>query len=352
LVYTDPSGHVIQFIIAAVAANAIATTVASTVVSGIAAATAISTVTAAMIQAAVTGLVTGVIMGAVTAAAGGSFSQGFKGGFIGGALFSFVGSFTQSWGTLGQSVAHGVAGGLQSEASGGKFVDGFLGGFAGRVLAPIIGPQVSGKLGSIGRVDVGVLVARLVVGGTVAEIGGGKFANGALSAAFGYVFASAARRSGASLSNANKPTNVPALTRSELNAILADMRKDPKFVALEANAAERVGGAISYHIVDDGLGRAVSGEPPVYIGRYARGYSYTVNALDVMTYDQDTAFFASDVNSWVPGVQNPFTIERVIVHELYHHVQGFFTNETNVINATNEFFGGYPRRGHEGFLIE
>ncbi|WP_305802487.1 hypothetical protein, partial [Thiolapillus sp.] len=210
----------------------------------------------------------------------------------------------------------------------------------------------AGKLSESIPGKFGGAAASAIIGGTASTLSGGKFANGALSGAFGYLFARAAWRNGAYLSNSNEPTYAPVLTRSELNGILKNMRKNPTFLALEADAAERVGGTISYRIDDAGVGNVISGEPYVYIGRYARGYSYTVVPYDEMTYDQDTAFYASDVTNSVSGVQNPFTLQRVIVHELYHHVQGFFTNETNVINATNRFVGGYPRRGHEGFLVD
>ena len=67
---------------------------------------------------------------------------------------------------------------------GGKFKDGFISAAAGAAL------------GQLGVADN--ILSRAVIGGTVSVIGGGKFANGAYTAAFMYVMSSLAARGSSS----------------------------------------------------------------------------------------------------------------------------------------------------------
>ena len=89
-------------------------------------------------------------------------------------------------------LAHGVAGGVMSRLQGGKFGDGFLSAGVAELSSPMIdniGP---------GRMDPSYAPARVavaaVVGGTTSAITGGKFANGAITAAFGRAFNSELHR--------------------------------------------------------------------------------------------------------------------------------------------------------------
>jgi RHS repeat-associated protein len=94
-------------------------------------------------------------------------------------------ALAQAGGTLsslqkfGKALLEGIVGGAASAAMGGRFKDGFLGGFSGSLMGPLAG-RVEDATGSqaLGT------AAAAVVGGTVAEIGGGRFGNGAISAAF------------------------------------------------------------------------------------------------------------------------------------------------------------------------
>jgi len=83
---------------------------------------------------------------------------------------------------------HGIVGGLSQVALGGRFEDGFI---AGSVSALATDLGISGKLrlGTEGDwSDLSKVFARTavagVVGGTASALGGGKFANGAYTAAF------------------------------------------------------------------------------------------------------------------------------------------------------------------------
>jgi RHS repeat-associated protein len=112
---------------------------------------------------------------------GGAFKLGLQGGLWGGVN----GGITYGIGTnfdpkgLGggdlvgmyakKAVVHGISQGALSEAQGGDFKSGFLGG-----ATSSFGLDMAG----------GNIVSAAIVGGTAAELSGGKFANGAFSAAF------------------------------------------------------------------------------------------------------------------------------------------------------------------------
>jgi len=107
----------------------------------------------------------------------------------------------------GQNLAHGALQGGLTEATGGEFRHGFYAGFASSALAgPVSGLAPGGTTGQT--------VAAAVVGGTASAIGGGKFANGAVSGAFTYMFNHAAHdngRSGYSFSDGLKDATSGAL---------------------------------------------------------------------------------------------------------------------------------------------
>jgi hypothetical protein len=129
---------------------------------------------------------------------GGSVGDAFKSGVIGGGIGAVMGAVTAGIGEafgpvgsnigreLGRAAAHGVVGGLFAEAMGGDFRHGFLAGFAGSIggsLAPNI-PGVPGYGDrSFSAIALRTTIAA-VVGGTASVLGGGKFANGAVTAAF------------------------------------------------------------------------------------------------------------------------------------------------------------------------
>lgn len=77
-----------------------------------------------------------------------------------------------------QVFAHGMAGGIMAELQGGKFAHGFMS--AGFTKAA----TVSGIVGG-GMIEGSIKAA--LVGGTISAMTGGKFANGALTGAFSYL---------------------------------------------------------------------------------------------------------------------------------------------------------------------
>ncbi|MGE3729971.1 MAG: RHS repeat-associated core domain-containing protein [Lysobacterales bacterium] len=77
-------------------------------------------------------------------------------------------------------LSHAIAGGIMNRLQGGKFGDGFAGAGVTQALSPAIGRVNSSNRGfSPLRVAVAAMV-----GGTASAAGGGKFANGAVTAAF------------------------------------------------------------------------------------------------------------------------------------------------------------------------
>ncbi|MCG8056892.1 MAG: hypothetical protein JAY94_14515 [Candidatus Thiodiazotropha endolucinida] len=160
-----------------------------------------------------------------------------------------------------------------------------------------------------------------------------------------------------SLDSSEEPTYAPKLTRDHLNTELKELRNNKKFQDLEAKAESKLGSPLRYEITENGVGYTTTNVPVVYIGRYAQGYCYTSYGKDKMSYDEDTQFYNNDASKDTIDVQVPFSVKRVIVHEVAHHIFGLFDgNEANVISVTNEImsdYGEHPRAlSHQGFLID
>lgn len=147
--------------------------------------------TAAMLGAAAGYAAVGAIVGAATGAlgaalAGGDLGDVLRGAAIGGISGALTGAMHVVGGGFAGNAAnivgHGVIGGAANVAMGGKFQDGFLSAAASAAAAVsgLANPNsdVGKSLGLGGR----TLVAS-TVGGTASALGGGKFANGALTGA-------------------------------------------------------------------------------------------------------------------------------------------------------------------------
>lgn len=148
------------------------------------------------------------LMGAMTGAIQSQSLKGAAWGAFSGATFSGIGSYfeTATWATQGTHVlgtdfnagglaakvlAHGVAGGVVQHLQGGKFGSGFAAAGVTQALSgaiDTINPS-SPVLGSATRIMVAALV-----GGSVSEMTGNKFATGAITAAFARAFNDEASR--------------------------------------------------------------------------------------------------------------------------------------------------------------
>ncbi len=111
----------------------------------------------------------------------GSITGGSRGALAGAVS---AGMFSQLHGMspgIGKIAAHGVAGGIMSEMQGGSFKSGFLAaGFTQ-------GASELGLFDNLGSRSANAIGAA-IVGSTASVIGGGKFANGAMTGAFSRLF--------------------------------------------------------------------------------------------------------------------------------------------------------------------
>ena len=157
---------------------------AATTPAAIAASPAAASGAAALL--AVNAGVAGGISGAITT---GSLKGAVLGGLeaeafyqVGSALQSATGSMSYGAQTATTMVAHGMVGGLFSIGQKGGFGSGFL---AAGIGAAADTPELETG-------PVGDIVIQATAGGVGSILGGGKFANGAVTGAFGYLFMSRA----------------------------------------------------------------------------------------------------------------------------------------------------------------
>lgn len=128
----------------------------------------------------------------------GAIGGGMKGGVIGAfsaGLFHGIGSYFQSdhsqWafnqetgkmslaGRMAKIAAHGTAAGITEMLQGGKFGHGFVSAAGPELLHPEIGKLPGAQLQTLGAA---------LLGGALSHATGGKFANGAVTAAFMWAF--------------------------------------------------------------------------------------------------------------------------------------------------------------------
>jgi len=125
-----------------------------------------------------TGTLKGALFGAVSA--GVAYGIGEALGHGGGSIFAK--GFKPVKGIV-KALSHGLSRGIIAKAQGGTFRSGFASGFAASLFSPGTTLGGDGAEGFTLRTTVAA-----VVGGTASELGGGKFANGAISGAFVHMF--------------------------------------------------------------------------------------------------------------------------------------------------------------------
>ena len=130
-------------------------------------------------------------------AANGSLRGGVMGAFSSGLFHSIGSAFAACKRCVGsalgsqlnaaslaaKSTLHGIAGGVMNVLQGGKFGHGFASASVTQLASGAIGRIDAGSGRSINRVAVAA-----VLGGTVSQVTGGKFANGAIVGAFSRAF--------------------------------------------------------------------------------------------------------------------------------------------------------------------
>ena len=172
LAYTDPSGYFLKKLFKNKALRAVVAIAALVFAPEIYAAAG-SWGAATFGSAAIgQGIVGGALIGYVSSGT----LQGTLTGGLSGAMFGAIGDL----GLAGfeKVLAHAAGGCVMGAISGGDCASGALAAGAGAALGPVFA--------DFGRVGEGI--ARAVVGGTFSVLGGGKFANGALTAAYAYMF--------------------------------------------------------------------------------------------------------------------------------------------------------------------
>ena len=139
-------------------------------------------------------------------------------------------------GTVVHLAAHGAAGGGMSQAMGGSFKDGFIGGVSGAGVAGAFGNAFSGvseEIGVLGRTAVAA-----VGGGVASVLSGGKFADGAFSAAFFHLFNNEASRA----FTADGRINKSALQKDGADIYVIRESRDSPTVVLVYEDGEYLGG--------------------------------------------------------------------------------------------------------------
>ena len=157
----------------------------------------------------------GVSAGALTAVALGTFPTG---------------NFGLNLATAGHVATVATFGGITTALQGGKFGHGFLSAGIGSAAPALPGLRQLASTGIGGRALVSAVTA-----GTVSEITGGKFANGAVTAAFLSLVSSAAQA--ARLNGRNSSPNDPILTPEQR----ADLAKRQGLAVDDINSAYESG---------------------------------------------------------------------------------------------------------------
>ena len=247
--------------------------------------------------------------------AGNAFIHGFVSGFLasgGDARAGMMGMLSAGIaGEIGlkdlnhfdRALAHGITQGAISAAGGGRFGDGALGAFSGSLLS-FIPEAVAGPYGSKDG-QIGRMVAAAAVGGTVSKIGGGKFANGAWSAAFVSRFN---HDSKFRVSSKGLRWSLDAIGNTEKGQeVISQLESDPLISKVVVGRGSVPGGGLGHTAtIENTRNRSLL---DVLLGR-GPAQTYTVQitineAADRMFYD-------------VEG--NPFrpSTTRVLAHELGH----------------------------------
>ncbi|EGG95113.1 Rhs family protein [gamma proteobacterium IMCC1989] len=162
-----------------------------------------------VLKAAIAGFASGAVSAAVN---GGNVLQGALMGGLTGAVFGGIG--ISGLGNGARVLAHGVAGGALSVIQGGKFGAGFLSAafakFATlRLTAAGVYNMANRSFGAI----IGRTTVSAILGGTGSVLGGGKFANGAKTAAFAHLFNQELSSAGSQF----EPERVPDAFRRTVN---------------------------------------------------------------------------------------------------------------------------------------
>jgi len=307
--------YVIAVVVAVVAVyTGGAALMALTGASSITAATAAATLSQAMLAGAAAGFAAGVTGGLLTGASlTESLRMGAKGAFFGAVSAGVANAIGGIWGAsgslgarAGRAVLHGLSRAVIAKAQGGRWSAGFWSGFASSALSP---------LASSASTLEGKVALSAIVGGTASELGGGKFANGAVTAAFVMMY-----NEWAHTTYPTKDKFLYVKDRIDLNkeALLAGA-KDGHLTLDEAIAWYRYGGGKSLTVDGNLLSTECIGSHCFVTGSdYWVHGQVTINPANGHIYDQMFDFEMHGTNffddGWL-GLRNAATAYGKIVVE-------------------------------------
>ncbi len=193
LKYTDPSGHFFSSLLNLIEKIGSFLVSYAPTIAGIAVAAFLgpgATFLQAVMHGAAAGFVGGLVgSGSLRGALEGAFWGGITAGSARGIGHGFGGGSSPSPFGAGKWLVHGIAQGTISELRGGNFQSGFVGAVAGSVAGGASGRVMN----SFGTSNLGISTAvTAVFGGLASKASGGSFEDGAVSAAFTYLFNDAA----------------------------------------------------------------------------------------------------------------------------------------------------------------
>lgn len=195
LKYTDPSGHFFSSLLNLIEKIGSFLVSYAPTIAGIAVAAFLgpgATFLQAVMHGAAAGFVGGLVgSGSLRGALEGAFWGGITAGAAHGIGHGFGGGSSPSPFGAGKWLVHGIAQGTISELRGGNFQSGFVGAVAGSVAGGASGRVMN----SFGTSNLGTsTTVTAIFGGLASKASGGSFEDGAVSAAFTYLFNDAAKR--------------------------------------------------------------------------------------------------------------------------------------------------------------
>ena len=217
------------------------------------------------------------------------------------------------------ALVSGVTGGVMAELQGGRFGNGFVTAGASAVLAPI--PEAAAE-GAVGQT-----VIAAVIGGTISEMSGGKFANGAVTAAFqfavgrGLAAASVDAHSSNPLGWASNPGWRGAPHKFALSDP-NDYRGDSANSLLSGAVTIREDGADIYIGIELGV-RGVAG--------------------------MDSSSYISEARNLL---SNDYIFDNKTYHVSANLYSGKYGNYVNLIPARSEGFAGWYRPGSRNEFVD
>jgi len=188
---------------------------------------------------------------------------------------------------------------------------------------------------------VGQITIAAILGGTISSVSGGKFANGAVTAAMSYAFGQMGRSGSRRLHGGRATTG--SATEDEIRAVWERMRGYPEIAAIEAEKG-------AFNLVVDHSLASSEYDPTTHTIRFQPGdlgLDYRTMVPDFLEAKWDKL---SD-SQWRAAVDAypdwaPFSVERILFHEAQHALQpavgmAYTANpgrfERPVIQTTNEF---------------